>query len=125
MSRSCSNCSLGCAVLFAFAEGGQLGASIDGAGELSCRSDAQGVLDASLNGRGCVTASISVGALSASLEGRARLAASIGGQASLTASVVCEIGEIPYLEIDPTYIWIIPDDLVSNDVYSNTTWGIN
>ena len=116
--------SLGCAVLSAEAERGQLGASIDRGGDLSCMVDSQGVLAASPGGQGLLSALVTQGALSASIGGHAQLAASIGDRARLTASVVCEIGEIPYLEIDPTYIWIIPDELSSNDVYSNTTWGI-
>ena len=125
MTASCHNCSLGCAVLFAEAERGQLVASLDLDGDLSCRADAPGVLAAYPGGHGILSASVTQGKLSAFLGDRARLAASIGGQARLHASVVCEIGDAPYLEIDPTYIWIIPDDLVTNDVYSNTTWNIN
>lgn len=125
MTASCHNCSLGCAVLFAEAERGQLVASIDLDGDLSCIVDAPGVLAAYPGGHGILSASVTQGALSAFLGDRARLAASIGGHARLRASVVCEIGDAPYLEIDPTYIWIIPDDLVTNDVYSNTTWNIN
>lgn len=87
-----------------------------GCGVLSAIPDAPGLLSASLNPGG---------ALSAFFGGHASIAASIGGQGILNASVVCEIGDAPYLEIDPTYIWIIPDDLVTNDVYSNTTWNIN
>lgn len=30
----------------------------------------------------------------------------------------------PYLEIEPTIVWIL-DGWTSNDVYSNTTWGID
>ena len=125
MSQSCHNCSLGCAVLFAEAERGQLVASLDRGGDLSCIADAPGVLAAYPGGQGFLSASVTQGALSAFLGGQARVAASIGGRAILHASVVCEIGDAPYLEIDPTYIWIIPDDLVTNDVYSNTTWNIN
>lgn len=84
---------------------------------LSAIPDAPGLLSASFRPSG--------GALSAFFGGHADLAAFIGGQGILYASVVCEIGDAPYLEIDPTYLWIIPDDLVSNDVYSNTTWNIN
>lgn len=72
-----------------------------------------------------LSALVAQGALSASLGDRARVTASIGGQAQLTASVVCEIGDAPYLEIEPTYLWIIPDDLVTNDVYSNTSWNLS
>lgn len=125
MTASCHNCSLGCAVLFAEAEGGQLVASLDPDGDLSCLADAPGVLAAYPGGQGFLSASVTQGALSAILGGQARVVASIGEQARLHASVVCEIGDAPYLEIDPTYIWIIPDDLVTNDVYSNTTWNIN
>lgn len=125
MTASCHNCSLGCAVLFAEAERGQLVASLDLDGDLSCLSDAPGVLAAYLVEQGFLSASVTQGTLSAILGGQARVAASIGGQARLHASVVCEIGDAPYLDIEPTYIWIIPDDLVTNDVYSNTTWNIN
>lgn len=34
-------------------------------------------------------------------------------------------GEPPYLEIEPTLIWVNPDWGVDNDVYSNVTWNIN
>lgn len=99
--------------------------SVDPGGILVCETDEPGVLSASLDGQGSLSAMVSTGTLSASTGKRAELAASIGGQAELYASVVCEIGEIPYLEIEPTYLWIVPDDLVSNDVYSNTTWNVS
>lgn len=125
MSRFCHSCSTGCAVLSAEVCGGLLGASIEHGGFIVCLLDAPGVLSASLAGRGSLSAMVSTGTLSASMGKQAKLAASIGERANLHASVVCEIGEIPYLEIEPTYIWIIPDDLVSNDVYSNTTWNVS
>lgn len=87
-----------------------------GCGVLSAIPDAPGLLTASLTPGG---------ALSAFFGEHAEIAASIGGQGILNASVVCEIGDRPYLEIEPTYLWIIPDDLVTNDVYSNTSWNIN
>ena len=31
----------------------------------------------------------------------------------------------PYLEIEPTLIWVNPDWAVDNNVYSNTTWNID
>lgn len=125
MSQSCHNCILGCAVLFAEAERGQLVASLDLDGDLSCLADAPGVLAAYPGEQGWLSASVTQGAMSAFLGDRARVAASIGGQASLNASVVCEIGETPYLEIEPEYLWIIPDDLATNEVYSNTIWHVN
>lgn len=100
-------------------------ASLDRGGDLSCIVDAPGVLDAYPGEHGWLSASVKQSALTAFLGGQARVAASIGGQAELYASVVCEIGEIPYLEIEPTYLWIVPDDFVSNDVYSNTTWNVS
>ena len=125
MSQSCHNCILGCAVLFAEAESGHLVASLDQDGDLSCLADAPGVLAAYPGVQGYLSASVTQGALSAFLGGQARVAASIGGQAILHASVVCEIGDAPYLEIEPEYLWIIPDDLVTNEVYSNTIWHVN
>ena len=125
MSASCHNCVLGCAVLFAEAERGHLVASLDRDGDLSCLADAPGVLAAFPGGQGFLSVSVTQGALSAFLGDRARVVASIGGQAILNASVVCEIGDNPYLEIDPTYLWIIPDDLATNDVHSNTIWHVN
>ena len=38
---------------------------------------------------------------------------------------VCDISNIPYLEIEPEFIWVYPDFEVDNDVYSNLTWNIN
>ena len=31
---------------------------------------------------------------------------------------------IPYLEIEPTIVWVL-DGWTSNDVYSNTTWNVD
>lgn len=31
----------------------------------------------------------------------------------------------PYLEIEPTYLWVYPDFETMNDVYSNVTWKID
>jgi len=38
---------------------------------------------------------------------------------------VCDIQNIPYLEIEPEFIWVYPDFEVDNDVYSNLTWNVN
>ena len=37
---------------------------------------------------------------------------------------VCDTYEAPYLEINPTVIWVYPDWAADNDVYSNTTWTV-
>ena len=31
----------------------------------------------------------------------------------------------PYLEIEPTLIWVYPDWAVDNEVFSNTNWNVN
>lgn len=33
--------------------------------------------------------------------------------------------KVPYLEIEPTILWVYPDWAVSNNVLSNTHWRIN
>lgn len=123
MSQSCH--SLGCADLHAEVTGGLLDAGLAKGADLICQADLPGALSALLGGQGVLSAAISQGALSASLGDRARLTASVVDQAVLSASVVCEIGERPYLEIDPTYLWVIPDIEVSNDVLSNTFWRLS
>ena len=35
---------------------------------------------------------------------------------------VCDVAELPYLEIHPELIWVYPDIESSNDVYSNLDW---
>ena len=35
---------------------------------------------------------------------------------------VCDVAELPYLEIQPELIWVYPDIESSNDVYSNLDW---
>lgn len=87
--------------------------------------ESPGDLSAQLAGQGLLSALVAHGALSAHIGGHAQLAASIGDRARLRASVVCEIGEIPYLEIEPTYLWVIPEAFVDNDVFSNTFWHIS
>lgn len=120
-----SHSSTGCAVLSADVAVGHLGAYLDHASELSCMVESPGDLSAQLAGQGLLSALVANGALSAHIGGHAQLAASIGDRARLRASVVCEIGEIPYLEIEPTYLWVIPEAFVDNDVFSNTFWHIS
>lgn len=39
---------------------------------------------------------------------------------------VCERDiKVPYLEIEPTILWVYPDWATSNNVLSNTHWRIN
>jgi len=41
-------------------------------------------------------------------------------------SMVCTPSiRAPYLEIEPTILWVYPDWERTNDVFSNTTWNIN
>lgn len=35
---------------------------------------------------------------------------------------VCDVAELPYLEIHPELIWVYPDIESDNDVYSNLDW---
>jgi len=47
---------------------------------------------------------------------------------SVTATLarVCDASvRTPYLDIDPTLLWIYPDIESSNDVISNTFWHVN
>ena len=113
MNRFCH--SLGCADLLAEVTGGYLDAGLADGADLFCRAELPGTLSAVLDGQGLLSAIILQGALTAFLGGRARL----------SASVVCELGQIPYLEIDPTYLWLLPDIDVSNDVLSNTYWRLS
>ena len=95
---------------------------------------ARGHLDVSPDGRAVLRCCVSRGELSAVADAGAvlyaevtgaELSASIDEGARLYASVVCELGARPYLEIDPTYLWLLPEDEASNDVLSNTFWNIN
>lgn len=115
----------GCAVLSAEVVGGHLDASIDLASVLMCEVEAPGSLAASLGGHARLNAEVYQAHLSAISERHASLHAKTEEHAVLAAAVVCELGERPYLEIDPTYLWILPDLSASNDVYSNTHWNVN
>lgn len=55
-------------------------------------------------------------------------------RASLTkkGGIACRMGLVcranimhPYLEIEPTLIWVYPDWAAENDVYSNTHWNVH
>lgn len=47
------------------------------------------------------------------------------GKMKCRFAIVCSTGIMaPYLEISPEILWIWTDPAY-NDVYSNTTWGIN
>lgn len=49
----------------------------------------------------------------------------VNTSSTLSIEFTCVIGA-PYLEINPTILWILPDlHMNSNDVYSNTHWFIN
>ena len=122
MSRYCRN--LGCAVLSANVVGGGLEAYAGQVADLVSRIGLPGTLSAMLEGHGSLSAFIAQGVLSAVLGDRARVDAAVVGQAVLIASVVCEIGARPYLEIDPTVIWLV-DWGADNDVLSNTYWNVN
>lgn len=37
----------------------------------------------------------------------------------------CDVGERPYLEIEPTVLWMLPDLSVDNEVLSNTHWHVD
>ncbi len=41
--------------------------------------------------------------------------------------LICSVNlpEKPYLEIEPTVLWVYPDFENTNDVFSNTYWRIN
>ena len=41
--------------------------------------------------------------------------------------LICSVAipEEPYLEIEPTILWVYPDIENTNDVFSNTYWRIN
>lgn len=123
MNRFCH--SLGCADLLAEVTGGYLDAGLADGADLFCRAELPGTLSAVLDGQGLLSAIILQGALTAFLGGRARLSGAVVGRARLSASVVCELGQIPYLEIDPTYLWLLPDIDVSNDVLSNSYWRLS
>lgn len=50
----------------------------------------------------------------------------LGDEAIITSAEVCTPDiRIPYLEIEPTTIWVYPEDISNNDVLSNINWNIN
>lgn len=60
----------------------------------------------------------------------------VGGGISVSftrkGGIACRMGLVckpnikhPYLEIEPTLIWVYPDWATDNNVYSNTHWNVN
>lgn len=47
------------------------------------------------------------------------------GRGYLGDILVYQKRQPPYLEIEPTLLWVYPDFERTNDVYSNTTWNIH
>lgn len=87
---------------------GGVSAAFDRIGGLSCDISRVGYAEAYFNRAGGVNVALT----------RA------GGMKCLF-SIVCSTGIMPpYLEIAPEILWIWTDPGY-NDVYSNTTWGIN
>lgn len=50
----------------------------------------------------------------------------VGGDISVSFGLVCSPNiSGPYLNIEPTVLWVYPNLENTNDVYSNTEWEIN
>ena len=79
---------------------------------------------------GCLTVKFTrVGGISASLT---RVGGGISSSFKRVSGMTCRMGLVckpgiqrPYLEINPTILWVYPDWSASNDVYSNTHWNVD
>lgn len=78
---------------------------------------------------GCLTVRFTrVGGMTAEAErigGISCTATRVGGM-NVRFALVCKPGiRLPYLEINPTILWVYPDWSAQNDVYSNTHWNVD
>lgn len=49
----------------------------------------------------------------------------IGQQIEVTLFKICSINKLPYLRVDPDYVWLTPDMLSGEfDIISNARWEI-
>ena len=96
---------------------------------LSVKFTRDGGVSCSVDRIGDFTSSVSY------LGGIASLAERIGGittNATREGGLMCKMWQActvsikgkPYLEIDPTIVWVL-NGWTSNDVYSNTTWNVD
>lgn len=98
-------------------EGGRVGASCSPSSQLGALSVFRG---GTLSVRGEVGASLCL---------VANCGADLGitpqiNRANVGLSLVCTL-ERPYLEIDPEYLWILPELYTNNDIISNVFWHID
>jgi len=87
-------------------------------GGMWCSSQTLGGIDASAYTLGGISASsYTVGGISVTVTRRS------GIRVRMWQECRTNIGA-PYLEIDPTIVWVL-NGWTSNDVYSNTTWNVD